>query len=54
MVNRKKPLTKVTIEIGKAKLAHVKEARERSIKRLQEMDGLDLDNETVMNSAWRR
>ena len=53
MVNRKKPLTKATIEIDEAKFAHVKEARERSIKRLKEMDGLDLDDAKVILGAWR-
>jgi Arc/MetJ family transcription regulator len=28
-------------------------ARERSIRRLQKMDGLDLDKPKVMKGAWR-
>lgn len=29
------------------------EARRKSIKQLQEMDGLELDNPEVMRRAWR-
>lgn len=53
MGNRKKPLTKAMLEIDEAKVAAVKEARERSIKRLQKMEGLDLDKAAVMRGAWR-